>query len=92
MNDSAIITVRVTPETKRRLETLAAATKRSKSFLAADAIERFLAEDAWQVEQIGRGVADADAGRVIDAEHVHAWMRSWFEEEPLPRPDEPDCT
>lgn len=90
MGDSAIVTVRVTPETKRRLEALAAATKRSKRFLAAEAIERFLAEEAWQVEQIERGMADADAGRVVDADRVHAWMRSWFDEEPLPRP-EPEC-
>ena len=84
MDDSAIVTVRVTPETKRRLEALAAATKRSKSFLAAEAIERFLTEEAWQVEQIERGMADADTGR------VHAWMRSWFDGESLPRP-EPEC-
>jgi predicted transcriptional regulator len=90
MNDSAVVTVRVSRETKHRLETLAAATKRSKSFLAAEAIERFLAEEAWQVEQIERGVADADAGRVVGAERVHAWMRSWFDETPLPRP-EPEC-
>ena len=92
MKDSPIVTVRVTLETKRRLEGLAAATERSKSSLIVEAIERFLAEDAWQVEQIERSMADADAGRVVEAERVHAWMHSWFDDEPLPRPDKPDCT
>ena len=38
--ESAVLTLRVDTKTKTKLDKLAEATKRSKSFLAAEAIER----------------------------------------------------
>jgi len=38
--ESSVLTLRVSAKTKSQLEKLAAATNRSKSFLAADALER----------------------------------------------------
>ena len=62
MTDTTTMTVRLSKELKSRLERLAASTRRSKSYLAAEAIAEYVDLNAWQVEEIGRAVAKADAG------------------------------
>ena len=69
-----IITVRVEHEVKERLERLAKATARSRSFLVAEAIRCYLDAEAWQVEQIMEGIEEADTEKLVDHEHV---VRKW---------------
>jgi Ribbon-helix-helix protein, copG family len=46
--------VRVEPEVKKRLEKLAKSTGRTRSFLAAEAINEYLEINEWQVAGIKR--------------------------------------
>jgi predicted transcriptional regulator len=62
--------LRVSPELHRRLELLADRTKRSKSFLANEAIGAYLARELEIVEGIHRSLADLRAGRVIPHEEA----------------------
>jgi RHH-type rel operon transcriptional repressor/antitoxin RelB len=62
MAETITLTVRLTRETKDRLDALALSTRRSKAFLAAAAIDAYVAANAWQVEAMGAAVAEADAG------------------------------
>lgn len=62
MADTTTITVRLHKELRDRLDALAESTKRSKSFLAAEAIAQYVELNAWQVEQIKEAVEKADAG------------------------------
>jgi len=62
MADSTTMTVRLSTELKERLERLAASTKRSKSYLAAEAIAEYVDLNAWQVEETRKAVEKADAG------------------------------
>jgi RHH-type rel operon transcriptional repressor/antitoxin RelB len=62
MSDTTTMTVRLSKELKRKLERLAASTRRSKSYLAAEAIAEYVDLNAWQVEEIGKAVDKADAG------------------------------
>lgn len=64
MTGRATVTFHTTPETKARLDRLAEVTRRSKSFLTNEAVERYLAEEEAFVASVERGFADADAGRV----------------------------
>ena len=64
----ALLTVRISSDTKAQLELLAKDTKRSKSFLAAEAIGRFIEEEAQIIEGIRAGLEDAKAGRVTSHE------------------------
>ena len=64
--NSETLTVRVAPEIARRLRDLAEATNRSKSFLAAEAIEEYLAVQEWQVQAIIEGVEQAEQGTGVD--------------------------
>ena len=57
---SATMTIRLEPALKQRLEHLAEATQRSKSFLAAQAIREFVDLNEWQVQEIRNALAEAD--------------------------------
>ena len=59
------ILVRLDAPTKRRLDAPARRSKRSKSFLAAEAITAYVEAEGWQTSEILAGIADADAGRIV---------------------------
>lgn len=65
MSASTTMTIRLTPEAKDRFGRLAAATHRSKSFLAAEAMERYLVREAEIIEGIEQGLDDMKAGRLV---------------------------
>ncbi|OIP44119.1 MAG: CopG family transcriptional regulator [Desulfobacterales bacterium CG2_30_60_27] len=54
------VTVRVKPTTKTRLEALAHATKRSKSYVIEEALEQYLDLNEWQIDGIVQALAEAD--------------------------------
>jgi RHH-type rel operon transcriptional repressor/antitoxin RelB len=62
MADSTTMTVRLSTDLKKRLDRLAESTKRSKSYLASEAIAEYVDANAWQVEEIRKAVEKADAG------------------------------
>jgi len=70
MTASTTMTIRVSPETKRKLERIANDTKRSKSFLAAEAVSAYVDRETEIIEGIKRGLADVEAGRVVPHKQV----------------------
>ena len=54
---STTVSVRIDPVIKKRLEKLAKRTGRSRSFLAAEAINEYLDLNEWQVSGIQSAVA-----------------------------------
>ena len=75
-NNRSVISVHTKPETSKRLDELALATRRSKSFLANEAIERYLAEEEDFVSSVHRGMADADAGRLVTTDEARIRLRA----------------
>ncbi|WP_347252095.1 ribbon-helix-helix protein, CopG family [Legionella sp.] len=67
---SALITVRVSAEIAERLERLAKSVDRSKSYLAAEAIEEYLGIHEWQVQAIQEGLEEIEQGAVFDLGEV----------------------
>ena len=67
---------RVTAEVADRLNALAKSTHRSKSFLAAQAIEEFLNVQEWHVEAIKEGMAAAKKGDVKSHEQAIAILNT----------------
>ena len=86
MAASDVLTVRLSPTIRRRLERLAKSTARTRSWLAVEALEKYLADNEWQVEAIDEGVCAADAGDVVAHGDVKAWVRSWGARRELKRP------
>ena len=70
--DSTTLTVRLTPELKERLGELAVRTRRTKSFLAGEAIADYVARELAIVAGIERGLDDMRTGRVVAHEQVMA--------------------
>jgi len=53
-----ILSVRVDATLKKRLEALAKNARRSKSFLAAEAIAAYVQAEEWQLGEIQQGLRD----------------------------------
>ena len=64
MSERATVTFHTTPETKARLDRLATLTRRSKSFLTNEAVERYLAKEEAFITAVEQGLEQADAGEV----------------------------
>jgi len=70
-------TVRLEEETLAALDRLAEKTERSRSWLAAKAIEDYVALNAWQIGKIEAGIAAADRNEFADDKEI-ARVRSKF--------------
>lgn len=80
MAGSTTMTIRVRPDVKEKLDRIAADTQRSKSFLAGEAVAAYVERELEIIEGIKRGMADAEAGRVISHEQAVAEMREVIED------------
>ena len=74
---SATMTIRLEPALKQRLDHLAEATQRSKSFLAAQAIREFVDLNEWQVQEIRSAIAEADRGDFASDDLVKDALGKW---------------
>jgi predicted transcriptional regulator len=59
------MTIRVSTDVKEKLGRLAHDTRRSKSYLAAEAVSAYVERELEIIEGIQRGLADVEAGRVV---------------------------
>ena len=75
--DSTTLSFRVDPEKARRLDALATATARPKSWLLEQALDAYLEMQAWQVAHIAKGVAELDRGEGVSHAEVSAWLKTW---------------
>lgn len=71
------LSIRIDPETKRRLDALSKRSKRSKSNLAIAAINAYIDLETSHLSEIEAGIADVDAGREVSHEKVAAWLKTW---------------
>ena len=74
MQNTSTITVRLSGALKSDLEKLARSTKRSKSFLAAEAIADYVELNSWQVAEVERALEEADAGDFAGDDDVTATL------------------
>lgn len=63
--NSTTMTIRVSTDLKERLDRLAADTRRSRSFLAAEAVEAYVARELAIVDGINEALGDVRDGRTI---------------------------
>jgi RHH-type rel operon transcriptional repressor/antitoxin RelB len=86
MGNTTTVTVRVPAALKNRLDKLADATARSRSWLAAHALEVYVEDQEWQLATIRKGKKDVQADRVVSHEDAARWLRSWGKKRELPTP------
>jgi len=80
---STTMTVRLEDDVKNRLDQLAQATQRSKSYLAAEAIRDFVENNEWQIREIQTALTEADAGDFASDEDLAALRGKWQGEAPV---------
>ena len=76
---STTMTLRLEDDIKNRLDTLADATQRSKSYLAAEAVRDYVELNEWQIQQTRQALAEADAGDFASADELAALAAKWTE-------------
>jgi RHH-type rel operon transcriptional repressor/antitoxin RelB len=77
MSTSTTLTLRLDAATRKRLEALARSTKRSKSFLAGEAIAAYLEAQEWQLGEVRAGLSELASGKKVSGEEVTAWLKTW---------------
>jgi predicted transcriptional regulator len=88
MSSTVTFSVRLPTTRKEQLEALAKSTGRSANHLANEAIASYVDANAWQVEEIRKAVAKADAGGpFVPHEQVAPWLESWGTDDELPPPE-----
>ena len=71
------LSIRIDAETKKRLDALSKRSKRSKSFLAAEAIAAYVESENWQLGELQAGIAELESGQEVSHEKVSKWLNSW---------------
>ena len=83
---SATLSVRLKPETKKRLARLAKASGRSSNFLIADAVEAYVSDQESMLAEVRQAERQVESGHYIRNEDMKAWLLSWGTERELPVP------
>lgn len=86
MAQTTTVTVRVPAALKTRLDKLADATARSRSWLAAHALEVYVKDQEWQLSTIRKGKKDIQAGRSVSHDKTARWLGSWGKKRELSPP------
>jgi RHH-type rel operon transcriptional repressor/antitoxin RelB len=87
---STTLTIRLDDKTKERLDRLAKATARSKSYLVSNAIKEFIEINEWQIQEIKKALRKADRpdAKFIQHEEVESWLSTWGSDK---EKDSPKC-
>lgn len=85
MTDAPVLSLRVKPALKRKLDKIAASLDRPRSWVVTQALESYVEQQAWQIEEIKRGLAEADAGDFASDEEVEKTFEKWRGKKHQPR-------
>jgi predicted transcriptional regulator len=83
---NTVLSIRVTDEMKEQLELLATTSKRSKAYLAKEAIADYINRNAWKAKALRDAVTKADEGVFISQDAMEDWVNSLGTENELPPP------
>jgi predicted transcriptional regulator len=71
------ISFRLESEKVAALDALADSLDRDRTYLLSEAVQAYLELQQWQLDEIRAGLADADAGRVVDHQKIRAMASRW---------------
>ena len=74
---SATVSAKLEPSVAKKLDLLAKATARSRSFLIAEAIETYVKDQVWQIQAIQEGIKEADRGNFATDKEVKKAFKKW---------------
>lgn len=77
MPSEKVVTLRLDGGLRVKLDKLAEATRRSRSFLAEEAIREYVELNSWQIAEIQKGLAEADRGEFATEAEVKRVAKKW---------------
>jgi len=77
MPNSSVLTLRLDSKVKTRLDRLSKSMNRSRSFVAAQAIEEFVSVNEWQIAEIKKAIVEADRGDFATDKEVQQVLKRW---------------
>ncbi len=78
MGESSVLTLRLDVKLKKRLDRLSKAMSRSRSSVAAQAIQEFVTLNEWQIGEIKKVIAEADRGDFASDKQVQQSLKRWM--------------
>ncbi|WP_270806694.1 type II toxin-antitoxin system RelB family antitoxin [Aeromonas sp. QDB62] len=73
----SVMSVRLPDEVEQQLGQLAQSTGRTKSWLANQAIQDYLAREAWQIAEVEAALREANAGDFVPEKEMMAKFNRW---------------
>ena len=85
---SEVLTIRVRPDLKSQLDQLGQILQRSKSYLAEQAIARYIEDNAWQIAELTAAEQEINQGQFVAGAKVEQYLDSWgsTNEQAAPKP------
>ena len=77
MGETVAVTTRISIQDKHLLDRLAESTGRTRTFLIARAVRDYLENQAWQIEEIQKAIAEAEAGDFAKEKEVETFFAKW---------------
>jgi predicted transcriptional regulator len=77
MADKQTISFRLDEDKVEALEALSEALDRDRTYLLNEAVSAYLEVQRWHMEQIERGIRQADAGKLVDHDKVKKMVAGW---------------
>jgi predicted transcriptional regulator len=75
--DKLTVSFRIDEDKVEALDTLAEALDRDRTYLLNEAVGAYLDVQRWHIEQIERGVRQAEAGKMVDHAKVKKMVAGW---------------
>jgi predicted transcriptional regulator len=75
--DKQTISFRLDQDKIEALDTLAEALARDRTYLLNEAVSAYLEVQCWHIEQIEKGIRQADAGQMVDHGKVKKMTARW---------------
>lgn len=78
MAGKSTFSVRLDPEKRRVLDSLAESMDRPRSYLVEQAIDQYLEHHVWMLERIEEARAEADRGELIEHDDLFRELRERY--------------
>lgn len=75
MAESSVLTLRLDAQLKNKLDRLSKSMNRSRSFVAAQAIQEFVSVNEWQIGEIKKALVEADQGDFASDKEMQQTIR-----------------
>jgi RHH-type transcriptional regulator, rel operon repressor / antitoxin RelB len=75
MSESSVLTLRLDAKLKNQLDRLSKSMNRSRSFVAAQAIQEFVSVNEWQIGEIKKAIVEADQGDFASDKEMQQTIR-----------------